>query len=907
MKKFVPFLLPLFCYLLNYSTVIAQKKPNVIFIGVDDMSIAFDAFGNNDAPAPNFGRLLQHGMFFKQAYCQYAICNPSRTSLLSGKRPDATGVTANQTSMRTILGASYKFLPEYFRANSYHTERFGKVSCDHEDELTWDNVFDIQAKHFKVAGTPIWWIDTVSRNVQQTVTGQLTDELVTRLRQPSAAPFFYALGLSTHNPYTPVLSSWNRTGDNTELRLLPVDNNGTITNVQGYGSANIALPATPSDDTADIPEIAINSELLYYTDAEWKDFRHAYYAEVTEMDDHLGVLLDELDRLNIWDSTIVVFFADHGIHLGEHQGLWLKKTLFEESLRVPFVICAPGKAAGVCNKPVELVDIFSTLTELCGLPTAPGQEGASLVPLLDNPDTDWKKAIFSQVTRPVSRGNLIEARAVRTNNFHYNNWLGNGEELYDIQNDPYEYTNLVTNAAYADTLTKMRTIFAEGWTKYVPQRVFYKDEDGDGFGKLTDTVHNFNVPAGYAADSTDCNDANAAIHPGAVELCNGIDDNCNGQIDEGNACVTDRDEDGYTVEQGDCNDSSAAVNPGATEVCNGIDDNCNGQIDEGVQTTFYRDSDGDGYGSSSNTIVACSVPAGYVTNQGDCSDNNATVHPGATEVCNGIDDNCNGQIDENALNAVISPSGSVGICGGASVTLTANSGSGIGYQWLKNGVAISNATHRNYTAKQEGSYQVSESTTAGCSSTSAATTITLSDAPRATIKALGSLNICSTGSVVLQANDGTGYTYQWKKNSVNIGGATGRTYTATATGNYTVAVTNSNSCSKTSKGVDVINSCAAAIVSVKTSGDLFVTSDSLSLNPNPSKGSPELTYIATIKGKVELKVYDVSGRLLFKKADVAVKGVNKYALRLEHFVSGVYYLELRKGNTIGRKKFVISK
>ncbi|MFM7727881.1 MAG: putative metal-binding motif-containing protein, partial [Flavobacteriales bacterium] len=127
-----------------------------------------------------------------------------------------------------------------------------------------------------------------------------------------------------------------------------------------------------------------------------------------------------------------------------------------------------------------------------------------------------------------------------------------------------------------------------------------------------------------------------------VEICNGVDDNCNGQVDEG----FDADADGYTSCGGDCNDNNAAIRPNATETCNTIDDNCNGQIDEGVTSTFYADADGDGYGNASSSVAACSAPAGYVSNSTDCNDNNSDVRPNATEICNSIDDNCNGQIDE---------------------------------------------------------------------------------------------------------------------------------------------------------------------------------------------------------------------------------------------------------------------
>jgi hypothetical protein len=193
---------------------------------------------------------------------------------------------------------------------------------------------------------------------------------------------------------------------------------------------------------------------------------------------------------------------------------------------------------------------------------------------------------------------------------------------------------------------------------------FYRDADGDTYGNPAVTTQACTAPTGYVSNNTDCDDTKASVHPGATEVCNGIDDNCNGSIDEGVKLTFYRDADGdgygnpslttqactaptgYVSNNTDCNDSLASVHPGATEVCNGIDDNCNGSVDEGVLLTFYRDADGDGYGNPSVTTAACSAPAGYVSNNSDCDDTKASVHPGATEVCNGIDDNCNGQIDE---------------------------------------------------------------------------------------------------------------------------------------------------------------------------------------------------------------------------------------------------------------------
>jgi hypothetical protein len=174
---------------------------------------------------------------------------------------------------------------------------------------------------------------------------------------------------------------------------------------------------------------------------------------------------------------------------------------------------------------------------------------------------------------------------------------------------------------------------------------FYRDADGDGYGNSSGpTLQLCSAPEGYVSNNDDCDDGNAAIHPGAPEICDGKDNDCDGLADEG----FDTDGEGYTVCEGDCNDNDASVYPGATEVCDDNDNNCNGQIDEGVRTAFYRDADGDGYGNPATSTQACVQPEGYVSNNQDCNDAKATVYPGAPELCDGIDNNCNGQIDEIA-------------------------------------------------------------------------------------------------------------------------------------------------------------------------------------------------------------------------------------------------------------------
>jgi hypothetical protein len=185
--------------------------------------------------------------------------------------------------------------------------------------------------------------------------------------------------------------------------------------------------------------------------------------------------------------------------------------------------------------------------------------------------------------------------------------------------------------------------------------VYFLDADGDGYGnpnpKLSVTVSCGQTPhSGYVTNNSDCNDNDAAIHPGASEICDGKDNNCNGLIDEG----FDTDGDGYSSCAGDCNDNDASMHPGAIEICDAKDNDCDGLSDNNI--VYYRDADGDGYGNIASPKKVCVQPAGYVRDSTDCKDNNVNINPGKTEICgNNIDDNCNGQIDEGCSLISVAP------------------------------------------------------------------------------------------------------------------------------------------------------------------------------------------------------------------------------------------------------------
>src|SRR5262245_18141589 len=465
----------------------AVKKLNVLFIVSDDLNCSLGCYGDKITQSPNIDRLAARGVRFDHAYCNYPVCNASRTSFLSGRRPETTKVLGNGTEPRIALGPDFKFLPEYFHDHGYFTASIGKISHPtFASTVKWDVQSDAQkgqddgdeesptAKAKTKAGdgkakldaaaklkrreakaaqaaakaapggyVPFGWQATSNDDADEP-DGITARRVVKLLEQHKDGPFFIAAGF--HKPHVPHTAP---------KKYFDLDE-----------AAKMPLPKEPEGHAKYIPEIARAPK--YFPDLN-KDQDRAiiqhYHAATTFMDAQVGLLLDTLDRLKLWDNTVVVFLGDHGWHLGEHNGFWAKMSLMEESARAPLIIYAPGKKSNTASpRLAEFVDLFPTLTDLCGLPLPGGLEGISLSPLLDDPSRPWKKSVFTVVNR---RGGL--GRAARTETHELIVWPDGSEQLYDHSRDPHEYENLALDTRHKETANSLRQLLKEGWQAALPK------------------------------------------------------------------------------------------------------------------------------------------------------------------------------------------------------------------------------------------------------------------------------------------------------------------------------------------------------------------------------------------------------------------------------------------------------
>jgi uncharacterized sulfatase len=436
---------------LSASLAAAEPQPryNVVWIVADDLNTDVACCGQPLAHTPNIDRLAARGVRFDRAYAQYALCNPSRSSFLSGYFPDRTGVIEQEGHARTALPDAV-FLPQCFRNGGYFAAAAGKIHHPGKniDRGSWDSYEDARGSDPQEAAavaqrsgtedrTPRWApLDSDGSMTQDGVNTRTIERLIEEQTE-QARPFFLALGL--HRPHLP----W--AAPRKYFDLFPPSQ----------------MPLRDLLVGTDIPKVALRTEWPIGTKADSsQDAVAAYQACVSFTDANVGRIMAALDRLNLWDRTIVVFMGDHGFHLGDH-GLWSKKTLFEQALRVPLIVVRPGgrNAGRTCRRTVELLDVYPTLADLCGQ-TPPGDlHGASLRPLLDDPDAPRDRPARSMVVHDGTVG-----RSVRTERWRYTEWDAGraGVELYDHDLDPLELRNLASRPELAGTARDLAALLHSG-------------------------------------------------------------------------------------------------------------------------------------------------------------------------------------------------------------------------------------------------------------------------------------------------------------------------------------------------------------------------------------------------------------------------------------------------------------
>lgn len=447
-------LLLIFCPALGLRSE-AAEKPNVLFIGTDDLRCDLACYGHPLVKTPNLDRLASRGVLFKQAYCQQALCNPSRASLMTGRRPDSLEIWDLPTHFREV-DANIVTLPQLFKQQGYFTQNIGKIFHNwrqkiegdpaswsvpavmhyarHDDDQPLLN--DNRELPVNLAKAP----RSESRDVPDSAyfDGRIADLAVKALQnvKQKQQPFFLAVGFwKPHLPFNPPKKYWDL-----------------------YKNSSVQ-PASNPGPPEGVPQIALHDsrEILRavkgkLTDAQIIELRTGYLAGISYLDAQIGKVLTELDRLGLRENTIIVFWSDHGFHLGEH-GLWCKTSNFENDAHVPLMISVPHmKTAGKTSDAlVELLDMYPTLVELCGLPSPGTLEGTSLVPVLKDPTQSVKPAAYTQHPRPAYYKKQPENMgvSVRTPRYRYTEWreFKTGKviarELYDHTSDPEENTNII--------------------------------------------------------------------------------------------------------------------------------------------------------------------------------------------------------------------------------------------------------------------------------------------------------------------------------------------------------------------------------------------------------------------------------------------------------------------------------
>jgi len=492
------------------------KKPNVLFISIDDLRTSLGVYEDTIVISPNIDRLASEGITFRETFCQSAVCAPSRASLMTGVRPDSTRVWHLGDKFREINPQAVT-MPQYFSNNGYHTVNIGKIFHNYmPDSISWDEPDLRPARYLKKDWLkrdgetfyiseevnksqkrrrdsllnlkpiryadgwntgPAWEAadvhDTLYYDGAQT---ELAKKTLTRLSR-SNKPFFMGLGyFRPHLPFAVPKKYW----DMYDPANMPLSNNPEVPEGAPLHSMNSMYELRSYDG---FKHIGHPTSSYRMSEDTIRTLRHGYYASVSYVDALIGDLISHLKQIGIYENTIIVIWGDHGWKLGDHNS-WGKMTNYNIDLKVPVIIRSPDqKHRGTqTNAITELVDLFPTLCDLAGITIPDYMQGTSLVPLIENPKLKWKNAAFSQFHRrpKVSAdGKRYMGYSLNTQKYHYIEWYKwnhktgtKGElkniELYDRENDPFEKVNIAQKQELSEIKKELAIQLSNGWRRALP-------------------------------------------------------------------------------------------------------------------------------------------------------------------------------------------------------------------------------------------------------------------------------------------------------------------------------------------------------------------------------------------------------------------------------------------------------
>ena len=448
-------------YLISLAEESSTPKPNILFVAMDDLNDWIGCLGGHpQALTPNLDRLSQTSVFFTNAHCAAPACNPSRAAVFTGISPNLSGLYSNNQSMRAVMPTE-EIIPKTFMRHGYHASGSGKMLHYFIDAASWNSYFPNKETENPFPrtlypnprplslprGGPWQYVETDWGPLDATDEEYGGDYLVTNwvndmLSSKHDKPFFLACGI--YRPHEP----W----------FVPAKY------FEPFPLESIQLPpGYKEDDLDDLPPTGKRRGPNRYfahirKEGQWKRAVQGYLASIHYADAMLGRVLDTLEASDHKDNTILVLWSDHGWHLGEKQH-WQKFTAWRACTRVPLMIRTPKSKSGICHQPVCLTSLFPTLLDLAGLPAEEKHDHPSLKPLIENPKANWPHVAITHLDRP-------ENYSISDVRWRYIHYQGDEEELYDVENDRYEWNNLANSPGHREVLEKYRALRPKSFSPY---------------------------------------------------------------------------------------------------------------------------------------------------------------------------------------------------------------------------------------------------------------------------------------------------------------------------------------------------------------------------------------------------------------------------------------------------------